>query len=78
MEFLEEFIVGPVVEEADGTATASGVVYYFSDQLGGAAFVVEVKLIANANLPCGVYEYIPQASLGIEFAEQEDFENYMP
>ena len=71
VEGLFEFIVVAVVEKSQGTSAAGRVVDDFGHD--GLVFA-EVKFVADTDFACGVYEYVPQAELLVEFAEQEDFD----
>ena len=66
-----ELFVGPVEQEPERAAPRSGIV----DHLGYQQVVVaEVELVADADFAGRIHQYVPQAQLAVEFAQQEDFD----
>ena len=57
-----------IIEEAERTATAGGVVDYLGNHL---VYIVEEQLVADTDLAGWLYQYIPEAHLRIELTEQE-------
>ena len=71
IELLAELIVIAIVEEAQGTATACGVV----DNLGHDGVVFsKVELVANTDFTSRVYEDIPKAKVAVEFTQKKHFD----
>ena len=71
IELLAELIVIAIVEEAQGTATACGVVDYLGHD--GVVFS-KVELVANTDFTSRVYEDIPKAKVAVEFTQKEHFD----
>ena len=67
-ELAFELIVGTVVEEAQRTSAAGGVVYHLSHHRSVA---IEEQLVADTYLTGRLYQHIPQAQLLVELAQQE-------
>ena len=65
IKLLAELIVIAIVEEAQGTAAACGVVDNFSHD--GVVFS-KVELVANTDFTRRIYEYIPKTKIAVEFA----------
>ena len=70
-ERLFELLVGAVEEEAERTSARCGVVDHFGHE---QVVVAEVELVADADLAGGVHQYVPQAQLAVELAQQEDLD----
>ena len=68
VEVVLKLLVGAVVQESQSASAAGGVVYHFGHE---GVVLTKVKLIADANLACGVYGNVPQTVFGIEFPAQE-------
>ena len=70
-ESLFELLVGAVEEEPEGSAAGCGVVDDFGDE---QVVVSEVEFVPDPDFPCGVYEYVPEPEVAVEFAEEEYFD----
>jgi len=71
VELLLELVVRAVVEEAQRSAAARGVVDYFGHY---AAILAKEELVAYSYLACRVDKHIPQAQLRIKLAQEEHFD----
>ena len=70
-EGLLEFFVRAVEQEPERASPRGGVVDHFGYQ---QVVVAEVELVADADLAGRIDQYVPQAQLAVEFAQQEDFD----
>jgi hypothetical protein len=66
-----EFLVWSVVEEAECSSSAGGVVDDFCHH--GLVFS-EVEFVSDSDFACGFDEYVPESELGVEFSQEEYFD----
>ena len=65
-----EIVVTTFVEETDCATARGGVVCHFGHQLVAAG--TKIQFVADADFPCGVHHHVPQPSLVVELAQEEN------
>src|SRR5690606_35363782 len=69
VDLLVELLIRPLENEAYRSSAGRGVVDDLRDQP-----VLEIELVAYPNFSRGVYDDIPESTLGIELAKEKDLD----